>query len=83
MHNDHTVEINPLWCDSLSVDFNIRHPSTSTTIIMVKSEDLEFLVLRDNWLVTNRKVNLQLGNDSLVATKAMSYRAITNKKLIN
>jgi hypothetical protein len=30
-----------------------------------------FLVLRDNWLVTNRKVNLQLGNDSLVATKAV------------
>jgi hypothetical protein len=57
--------------------------SASTTIIVVKSEELEFLVLRDNWLVTNRKVNLQLGNDSLVATKAMSCRAITNKKLIN
>jgi hypothetical protein len=57
--------------------------SVSTTIIVVKSEDLEFLVLRDNWLVTNRNVNLQLGNDSLVATKAMYYRAITNKKLIN
>jgi hypothetical protein len=57
--------------------------SASTTIIVVKSEDFEFLVLRDNWLVTNRNVNLQLGNDSLVATKARSYRAITNKKLIN
>jgi hypothetical protein len=57
--------------------------SAPTTIIVVRSEDLEFLVLRDNWLVTNRKVNLQLGNDSLVATKAMSYRAITNKKLTN
>jgi hypothetical protein len=57
--------------------------SASTTIIVVKSEDLEFLVLKDNWLVTNRNVNLQLGNDSLVATKAMSYRAITNKKLVN
>jgi hypothetical protein len=57
--------------------------SASTMIIVVKSEDLEILVLRDNWLVTNRDVNLQLGNDSLVATKAMSYRAITNKKLIN
>jgi hypothetical protein len=55
----------------------------STTIIVIKNEDLEILVLRDNWLVTNREVNLQLGNDSLVATKAMSYRAITNKKLIN
>jgi hypothetical protein len=58
--------------------------STSTTVVAVKSENLEFfLLLRDNWLVTNTKVNLQLGNDSLVATKAMSYRAITNKKLIN
>jgi hypothetical protein len=57
--------------------------SASTMIIVGKSEDLEFLVLRDNWLVTNRNVNLQLGNDSLVATKAMSYWAITNKKLIN
>jgi hypothetical protein len=57
--------------------------SASTTIIVVKSEDLEFLVLRDNWLVTNRNINLQLGNDPFVATKAMSYKAITNKKLIN
>jgi hypothetical protein len=55
----------------------------STTITVIKNEDLEILVLRDNWLVTNRKVNLQLGNDSLVATTAMSYKAITNKKLIN
>jgi hypothetical protein len=55
----------------------------STIIIVVKNEDLEILVLRDNWLVTNRKVNLQLGNDSLVATTAMSYKEITNKKLIN
>jgi hypothetical protein len=43
--------------------------SASTTIIVVKSEDLEILVLRDNWLVTNRKVNLPLGNDSLVARR--------------
>jgi hypothetical protein len=57
--------------------------SASTTIVVGKSEDLEFLVLRDNWLVTNKNINPQLGNDSLVATKAMSYRAITNKKLIN
>jgi hypothetical protein len=57
--------------------------SASNTTIVVKSEDLELLVLRDNWLVTNRKVNLQLGNESLVATKAMSCRAITNKKLVN
>jgi hypothetical protein len=57
--------------------------SISTMIIVDKSEDLEILVLRDNWLVTNRNVNLRLGNDPLVATKARSYRVITNKKLIN
>jgi hypothetical protein len=39
--------------------------SASTTIIVVKSEDLKFLVLRDNWLVTNRNVKLRLGNDPL------------------
>jgi hypothetical protein len=48
MHNDHTVEINYLWCDSLSIDFNVRHLSTSTTVVVVKSEGLELLVLRDN-----------------------------------
>jgi hypothetical protein len=57
--------------------------SISTMIIVDKSEDLKFLVLRDNWLVTNGNVNLWLGNDPLVATKSMSYRAITNKKLTN
>jgi hypothetical protein len=57
--------------------------SASTMIIVVNSEVLEFLVLRDNWLVSNRNVNLWLGTDPLVATKAMSYKAITNKKLIN
>jgi hypothetical protein len=41
MHNDHTIEINHLWCDSLSIDFNTRHLSTSATIVVVKSEDLE------------------------------------------
>jgi hypothetical protein len=41
MHNDHTVEINHLWCDSLSVDFNLHHPSTSAMIIVDKSEHLE------------------------------------------
>jgi hypothetical protein len=41
MHNDHTVKINHLWCGSLSVDFNVRHLSTSATVVVVKSEDLE------------------------------------------
>jgi hypothetical protein len=41
MHNDHTIEINHLWCDSLSIDFNARHLSTSVTIVVIKSEDLE------------------------------------------
>jgi hypothetical protein len=44
MHNGHTIEINHLWCDSLSVDFNVRHLSTSATIVVVESEDLELLV---------------------------------------
>ena len=33
-------------------------------------------MLRDNWLVTNKKVNLQLDNESLVSTKAMSHRTL-------
>jgi hypothetical protein len=49
IHNDHTikinhlhtVKINHLWCDSLSVDFNVRHLSTSATVVVVKSEDFE------------------------------------------
>jgi hypothetical protein len=41
MHNDHTIKINHLWCDSLSVDFNVRHLFTSTTVVVVKGEDLE------------------------------------------
>jgi DNA-directed RNA polymerase-5 subunit 1 len=57
--------------------------SASTTVVVVKSEDLELFSVERQLISTNRKVNLQLGNDSLVATKAMSYRAITNKKLIN
>jgi hypothetical protein len=43
--------------------------SVSTMIIVDKSEDLDFLVLKDNCLVTNRKVNLQQGNDSLVVRR--------------
>jgi hypothetical protein len=52
----------------------------STTIIVVKSEVLELLVLRDNWLVTNRKVNLQPSNDSLVTMKTMSHRTMLSKE---
>jgi len=37
-------------------------------------------VLRDNWLVTNKKVNLQLDNDSLVDIIAMSHRPLFNKE---
>jgi hypothetical protein len=48
MHNDHTIEITHLWCDSLSIDFNVHHLFTSATIVVVKSEDLEILVLRDD-----------------------------------
>jgi hypothetical protein len=41
---------------------------------------LELLVLRDSWLVTNKKVNLQLDNDSLVAMTAMSHRPLFSKE---
>ena len=37
-------------------------------------------MLRDNYLVTNRKVSLQLGNDSLVTPKAMSHRTMLSKE---
>jgi hypothetical protein len=46
MHNGHTIEINHLWCDSLFVDFNVHHLSTSATIIVVKSEDLELFSIK-------------------------------------
>jgi hypothetical protein len=36
-------------------------------------------VLRDNRLVTNRKVDLQLGNDSSIATKVMSHRTMLSE----
>ena len=35
----------------------------SITTMGDKSEDLELLVWRDNWLVTSRKLNLQLGDN--------------------
>jgi len=35
----------------------------SIAIIVVKSKKLELWVLRDNWLVTSRKLNLQLGDN--------------------
>jgi hypothetical protein len=41
MHDDRTVEINHLWCDSLSGDFDATICSASNTTIVVKSEDLE------------------------------------------
>ena len=40
-------------------------------------------MLRDNYLVTNRKVSLQLGNDSLVTPKAMSHRTMISKETTN
>ena len=45
-----------------------------------KSEDLELLVGRDNWLVTSRKLNLQLGDNFLLIMKAMSHRAMLNNE---
>ena len=48
--------------------------------IVGKSADLELLVLRDNWLVTSRKLNLQLGDNFLLIMKAMSHRAMLNNE---
>ena len=45
-------------------------------IVVVKIKNLELWVLRDKWLVTHSKVNLQLGSNLLVITKAMSRRAM-------
>jgi hypothetical protein len=50
--------------------------STSTTVVAIKSENLELLLLRDNWLVTNTKVNLQLGNDSLVVLQSNNQQEV-------
>ena len=49
-------------------------------IVVVKSKNLELWVLRDNWLVTHSKVNLQLGSDLLVAMKAMSHKTMLSKE---
>ena len=37
-------------------------------------------MLRDNYLVTDRKVCLHLGNDSLVTTKARSHGTMLGKE---
>jgi hypothetical protein len=51
-------------------------------MVVVKSEDLEPWVLRGSWLVTHRKVNLQLGNDSSIAMKATSHRTMLIKETV-
>ena len=39
-------------------------------------------MLRDNRLVTDRRARLQLGNNSLVASKAMSHRTMLDEEIV-
>ena len=45
-----------------------------------QKEVLKLYMLKDNYLVTNRKVRLQLGNNSLVAPKAMPHRTMLDEE---
>jgi DNA-directed RNA polymerase-5 subunit 1 len=49
-------------------------------LLLAWKKSWNFLVLRDNWLAISRKVNLQLGNGSLVAMKTMSHRTMLSKE---
>jgi hypothetical protein len=41
MHNDHTIAINHLYCDSLSGDFDGNHLFCINHSIVIKNEELE------------------------------------------
>ncbi|AQK60576.1 DNA-directed RNA polymerase V subunit 1 [Zea mays] len=85
VHDDHTVKINPLMCGPFSADFDgdcvhIYYPQS----LAAKAEALElFSVERQLISSHSGKVNLQLGNDSLVAMKAMSHTTMLHKELAN
>jgi DNA-directed RNA polymerase-5 subunit 1 len=85
VHDDHTVKINPLMCGPFSADFDgdcvhIYYPQS----LAAKAEALElFSVERQLISSHSGKVNLQLGNDSLVAMKAMCHRTMLHKELAN
>ena len=52
----------------------------SIKTIVGKSADLELLVLRDNWLVTSRKLNLRLGDNFLLIMKARAHKTMLSKR---
>ena len=80
-HDNHTVIINHLYCNLSLADFDLDCLYTHQLQLLPPGRKLwNFLVLRDNWLVTNKKVDLQLDNDSLVAITAMSHRPLFSKE---
>ena len=76
VHVDRTVEINISSVTPYPQTSMATVCCASIAIIVVKSKKLELWVLRDNWLVTSRKLNLQQGDNFLLIMKAMSHRAM-------
>lgn len=85
IHDDHTVKINPLMCGPFSADFDgdcvhIYYPQS----LAAKAEALELFSVEKQLISSHSgKVNLQLGNDGLVAMKLMSSRTMLRKELAN
>ncbi|XP_062224054.1 DNA-directed RNA polymerase V subunit 1-like [Phragmites australis] len=85
VHDDHTVKINPLICSPLSADFDgdcvhIYYPQS----LAAKAEALELFSVEKQLISSHTgKVNLQLGNDSLLALKNMSSRTMLSKESSN
>jgi len=81
VHGNHTVLIKHIYCDLFLADFDLDClQCINYNFCHRRRKFCNFLVLRDNWLVTNKKVNLQLDNDSLVAITAMSHRTLFSKE---
>ncbi|GJN19018.1 hypothetical protein PR202_gb06248 [Eleusine coracana subsp. coracana] len=85
VHDDHTVKINPLICSPFAADFDgdcvhIYYPQS----LAAKAEALELFSV-NNQLTSSHsgKVNLELGNDSLLALKHMSARTMLRKESAN
>ncbi|KAL6629149.1 hypothetical protein ACP70R_028914 [Stipagrostis hirtigluma subsp. patula] len=85
IHDDNTVKINPLICSPLSADFDgdcvhIYYPQS----LAAKAEALELFSVEKQLTSSHTgKVNLQLGNDGLLALKHMSSRTLLGKEAAN
>ncbi|XP_062218221.1 DNA-directed RNA polymerase V subunit 1-like [Phragmites australis] len=85
VHDDHTVKINPLICSPFAADFDgdcvhIYYPQS----LAAKAEALELFSVRNQLTSSHSgKVNLELGNDSLLALKHMSSRTMLRKESAN